>query len=199
MIRISSGRGWRRGRSAGRRRRTRRARSASRSMSKRCGSSKTSSSRLAEMYQSTTLSPSWICLPPSSMSAVAVRRKYITGDAQRSISSTAPVEQRQGRPSSVGALVGVLDERQHPVRDQVARRLVAGDGEQQEEQVELELGEPLAVDLGLEQHADDVVAGVARASRRRARSRTMNISVAASHRRPRSRRRTRGRRRRSSG
>ena len=51
------------------------------------------------------------------------------------------------------ALLGVLDQREHAARDQVARRLVAGDGEQQEERVELHLGQPLAVDLGLHQHA----------------------------------------------
>ena len=56
------------------------------------------------------------------------------------------------------ALLGVLDQRQHAAGDQVARGLVAGHGEQQEERVELHLGEPLAVDLAAHEHADQVVA-----------------------------------------
>ena len=55
--------------------------------------------------------------------------------------------------------------REHPLRDRGAGRLVAGDGEQQEEEVELDLGQPLAVDLGLEQHADDVVGRAAAVDR----------------------------------
>ena len=56
------------------------------------------------------------------------------------------------------ALIGVLHEGRHPVGDQVSRGLVAGHGQQQDEQVELGLGEPLAVDLGFEEPRDDVVA-----------------------------------------
>ena len=57
--------------------------------SKRYGSAKTASSRFAELYQSTIFSPARSFWPPSSVSCVAVRRKWITGDAQRTISSTA--------------------------------------------------------------------------------------------------------------
>ncbi len=60
--------------------------------SKRYGSAKTSSSKLAEPYQTTTLSPSRIVSPRSSTSQVAVRRKCSTGQPQRRISS-APVFQ----------------------------------------------------------------------------------------------------------
>jgi len=42
----------------------------------------------------------------------------------------------------------VVEEAEHAVGDGVARRLVSGHGQQQEEQVELELGEPLAAHLG---------------------------------------------------
>ena len=56
-------------------------------------------------------------------------------------------------------LVGVRHERVHAVADRVARGLVAGDAEQQEEHVELELVELVAVDLGVEQRRDDVLAG----------------------------------------
>ena len=47
--------------------------------SKVSGLSKADSSRLAEVCQNTTLSPSLICWPCSSMSVVAVRRKCMTG------------------------------------------------------------------------------------------------------------------------
>ncbi|HEX9517846.1 MAG TPA: hypothetical protein VF940_16920 [Streptosporangiaceae bacterium] len=58
-------------------------------MSKQSGSAKTAWSRLAEVNDTTTLSPSPMRCPPSSHSAVAVRRKVMTGVHQRSISSTA--------------------------------------------------------------------------------------------------------------
>ena len=69
----------------------------------------------------------------SSVSRVAVRRKWITGVAQRTISSTA------GRRDAVEvrcperALVGEVGERLHAVADRVARGLVAGHDEQHEE------------------------------------------------------------------
>ena len=52
----------------------------------------------------------------------------------------------------------MLDEREHAARDRVARRLVAGHEQQEEEGVEVDLGELLALDLGLEEHAHHVVA-----------------------------------------
>ena len=55
-------------------------------------------------------------------------------------------------------LVGVLDQREQALGDRVARGLVAGDGEQQEVDVVLVLGQRAAVDLGLDQLGDDVVA-----------------------------------------
>src|SRR5438034_1399917 len=67
--------------------------------SKRSACGKTSSSRLAEPYQTVSLSPSRIGWPRSSASRVAVRRKYMTGETQRSISSTA-VGMRDGSASS---------------------------------------------------------------------------------------------------
>ncbi len=57
-------------------------------------------------------------------------------------------------------LVGVLEQRVHPVRHRVPRRLVAGHREQQEEQVEVHLRQLVAVDLAVDQRAHDVVAGV---------------------------------------
>ena len=60
----------------------------------------------------------------------------------------------------------MLDQRQHPAADQVAGGLVAGDRQEQEEDVELHLGEALAIDLGAHQHADQVVARALPASQR---------------------------------
>ena len=58
-------------------------------MSNRYGSGNIRSSRLAELYQRTTFWPAAMRWPDSSVSSVAVRRKWITGVAQRTISSTA--------------------------------------------------------------------------------------------------------------
>src|SRR3954452_25554908 len=57
--------------------------------SKRYGSSKTVSSRLPDTNQVVTLSPALISVPASSVSTAALRRKWCTGVAQRSISSAA--------------------------------------------------------------------------------------------------------------
>ena len=51
-------------------------------------------------------------------------------------------------------------QRQHPVRDRLPRRLVAGDDEEQEHRVELPLGEHLALDLRVDELRDEVVARV---------------------------------------
>ena len=67
--------------------------------SKRNGSSNTDSSRFAEMYQMTTLSPSAIAWPAISVSCVAVRLNDMTGVAHRSISSM-PVGSSDGSSSS---------------------------------------------------------------------------------------------------
>ena len=61
----------------------------------------------------------------------------MTGVAQRTISSTAVGETRVEVGGPELALVGVLRQREHAVADRVARRLVAGDDEQQEERAEL--------------------------------------------------------------
>ena len=121
------------------------------------GSSKTSSSKLPEMYQVASLSFSRIVLPPSSTSQVAVRRKWCTGVAQRRISFGGRREQL-GLVAQALQLVRVLDQRQHALGDRVAGGLVAGDREQQEVDVVLVLGQRAAVDLGLDELRDDVVA-----------------------------------------
>lgn len=53
------------------------------------GLSNVDSSRLAELYQSATLSPAFILVPRSLTSRVRVRRMYTTGEAHRTTSSTA--------------------------------------------------------------------------------------------------------------
>src|SRR5436309_897031 len=56
------------------------------------------------------------------------------------------------------ALGGEVGERPHAVADRVARRLVAGDHEEDEERPELLAGEALPVDLGLDERGGDVLA-----------------------------------------
>ena len=86
----------------------------------------------------------------------------MTGDAQRRISSVAPTRCTwTGRDASSVVLIGVLEERVHAVGDRVAGGLVAGDRQQQEEEVEVHVGQRLAVDLGAEQRGDDVVTRLA--------------------------------------
>ena len=95
----------------------------------------------------------------------------MTGDAQRTISSVAELRERRVLDEQL-VLVGVVAERADAVRDRVARRLVARDRDQQEEEVEVHLRERVAVDLGVEQRGDDVVARLLARVRPRARSRT---------------------------
>ena len=94
------------------------------------------------------------------VSSVAVRRKWITGVAQRTISSTAVLRAPREVAEPELALVGMLGERLHPVADGVARRLVAGDDEEDEERAELLRGELLAVDLGVHHRRREVVGRV---------------------------------------
>ena len=117
-----------------------------RPMSKVSGSSKTSSSRLAEMWKKTTF---W----SSSM--------LLAADLDRPGGLAAEVHDRRHEPEHLldGAgqqrpvgdealpLVGVLEEGVHGPRHQVPGRLVAGHGQQQEEQLELELRQLVAVEL----------------------------------------------------
>ena len=57
-------------------------------------------------------------------------------------------------------LVGLIEQHLHAGRQQVARRVAAGVHEQQEEPLELGVGQPVAIDLGLHERRGDVVAGV---------------------------------------
>ena len=118
----------------------------SRATSKVSGSSKTSSSRLAEAWKKTTLSPAAISVPLRVSVAHGGAAEVHDGrdEAQhlldRGGQQAAVVEQAL-------PLVGVLEEGVHGAGHEVAGRLVAGDREQEEEQLELEVAEALALDL----------------------------------------------------
>ena len=110
------------------------------------GASKTASSRFAELYHMTTFSPARIGWPAIVVSAVAVRRKWMTGVAQRTISSTAVGATVSKSSIQRRRCCGVIGQRLHAVADRVARGLVAGRRQQDEERSELLLGQALAVD-----------------------------------------------------
>ena len=57
-------------------------------------------------------------------------------------------------------LVGVLDQRQHPLRDPCASRLVAGEHHQLEEVAVLRVGEAVALDLRVDEARDEIVGRV---------------------------------------
>ena len=84
----------------------------------------------------------------------------MTGEAQRTISSTAVGATASKSAAHDGALVGVLGEGPQAVADGVARGLVAGHHQQDEERGQLGVGERLAVDVGVDQRRGEVVGGV---------------------------------------
>ena len=118
----------------------------SRPMSKVSGSVKTSSSRLADVWKKTTLSPAAILVPLSSSVAHGGAAEVHDGrdEAQHLVDGA-------GQEAAVGEealpLLGVLEEGVHGAGHEVAGRLVAGDGEEQEEELELQVAEALALDL----------------------------------------------------
>ena len=124
-----------------------------RPMSKRRGSSNTSSSKLAEAKYRPTRSPWRTNRPATSVSSSAVRWRTTAGEAQRRISSTA-VAGPFGPPSF--PLVRMLQKRQHAVGDRLPGGLVAGDGEDHEEERELFAVQALAIGVGLDEPTGDV-------------------------------------------
>ena len=94
------------------------------------------------------------------MSSVTVRRIQMTGDAQRTISSTPVAATAAGSACQSGALVGVLGEGQQPVADGGAGRLVPGRQQEDEERGQLAVGQRLAVDVGGDEGGGEVVAVV---------------------------------------
>ena len=82
---------------------------------------------------------------------------FLIGDTQRSISSTAPGIRPSGSAASLLVLVGVGEQLLHAAADHVAGRLVAADEDEQGLVDERVVIERVAVDLGVAQHADEVV------------------------------------------
>src|SRR6266699_1465058 len=99
----------------------------------------------------TTASPAAIRASPSSVSAVAVRRKWMTGVAQRTISSAAgPISAGQQIP-----LRRVVGEGLDAVAGRIARRVVAGGREEHEDAAEQEVVQRLAVDPRVHERGPD--------------------------------------------
>src|SRR3546814_18938376 len=87
--------------------------------------------------------PSVPTLRSSDLTEVVDRAAPAEHLVDRSVPEAGVVAQALG-------LVGMLDEGEHRVVDEVAGGLVAGHHERDEEQVELEVVEALAVELGLQ-------------------------------------------------
>ena len=123
------------------------------------GRSKTFSSRLAEMIIPSTLAPLGRTVPSRSTSSNTVRAApQGTGVVKRSSSSTAGLGQRRVVAPTVG-LVGVLDEGEGRAADEVGRRVVPGQHEEEDHGDDLVVIEPVAVLAGLEQRRDHAVVG----------------------------------------
>ena len=71
----------------------------------------------------------------------------------------------------------MVEQQLEPGRQQVAGRVAAGVDEQQEEPLQLAVGQPVAVDLGLHEPGGDVVAGLGPLARRRSRAAYASISA----------------------
>ena len=95
----------------------------------------------------------------------AMRGSACAGDSSRSISSIA-FGSRAGSSTRSFRWSGCSRQQHGAVRDQVRRRVVAGDDQHEAEAEELGLREPHAVDLGGEERAREVVARLAPAGRR---------------------------------
>ena len=90
------------------------------------------------------------------MSSSAVRWNDVTGVAQRTISSAAVAGRSRLKSSHWSGNVG---ERHHALGDRVAGGLVARHRQQDHEEAELVVGELVALDVGLHQLGDEVLAG----------------------------------------
>ena len=82
---------------------------------------------------------------------------FLIGDTQRSISSTAPGMSPSGIGGQPRRLVGVGEQLLDAAADDVAGGLVAADEDQEGLVHERVVVERVAVDLGVAQHADEVV------------------------------------------
>ena len=104
-----------------------------------------------------TCAPAGRSVPDSEVAAVVSRAAYCTGDSQRSVSSIA-----QSTLRAVGAHRlherGVAEQGEERVADQAVGGLGAGGEQQAQEAEDLLVAEPLALDLGVHQAADQIVA-----------------------------------------
>ena len=95
----------------------------------------------------------------------------MTGDAHRTISSVADCAS-VGSSTSNWYWSGKSQNALMPCEIELRVVSLPGDRDEQEEEVEVHLARAVAVDLGVEQRGDDVVARLGPALRPRARSRT---------------------------
>ena len=109
--------------------------------------------RVEEQQLALPLAMRW---PRSSTSRVAVRAMFWIGVTQRSISSTA-VGIFVGSALRRAALLGMPQQLVHAAADDVPRRLVAADQDQQRFHQQLVVVEPHPVDLGVDEDADQIV------------------------------------------
>ena len=94
----------------------------------------------------------------NSTSCVTVRHMFLIGLTQRSISSTA-IGILSGSSLQQLPLVRVQQQLLHAAADDVARRLVAADEDEQGLVEDVVVVEAVAVDLGVDEHAHQVVGG----------------------------------------
>ena len=81
----------------------------------------------------------------------ACERHHRRGEAQQLLDGDG--QDREVAAAGAPELVGMLEQREHAGGDEVAGGLGAGVLQQHEEHVDLHLVEPVAVDLGVQQHA----------------------------------------------
>ena len=128
-----------------------------RAMSRRSGSGNWAGSRLAAPMNGITMSPFGIVRPPIVTSSLGTRAVRCTGPSKRSSSSTA-VHDEAGIVAQRLELLGMAQQRQHAVADQVDRRLVAGDEEEDAGGEQLVLAQLVAGLLGGDEAGEHVVA-----------------------------------------
>ena len=111
------------------------------------------------------MSPARSCWPASSTSRVSVRRHVLDRRHPAQHLLDRARQQRRVGDERWRARSGCAQQLLDAAADHVARRLVAADEEQQRLEDDLVVVEAVAVDLGVHEHADEVV-GRARAARR---------------------------------
>ena len=115
------------------------------------------SSKLADFVEQHHLLPRpQLARRRTSVSSVTVRHMFLIGDTQRSISSTA-TGMPAGSSTSARRWSGCAQQLLHAAADHVPCGLVAADEDQQRLVEHFVVGQPVAVDLGVHEHAHQVV------------------------------------------